>query len=62
MTNSERPYAIDTGDGNCLTSGLQGYAQARKVAQRMADERSESVWLYQTPAEEGEESEEVKAR
>lgn len=42
-------YAIDTGDGNELTAGLQGYDQARKVAQRFANERGESVFLYAIP-------------
>lgn len=44
MTN----YAIDDGDGNQLTAGLQDH-NARKVAQRLADERGESVYLYEIP-------------
>lgn len=58
-------YAIDTGDGNQLTAGLQGYDYARQVAQRIATERGESVYLYEIPVpvdEDGEgtgESEEI---
>lgn len=39
-------YAIDTGDGNELTAGLQGHDYARQVAQRLANERGEPVYLY----------------
>lgn len=59
-------YAIDTGDGNQLTAGLQGHDYARRVAQQFANERGESVWLYAIPVcldDDGEatdESEEVK--
>jgi hypothetical protein len=41
-------YAIDTGDGNELTAGLQGYDYARRVAQRIANERGEAVYLYES--------------
>jgi hypothetical protein len=43
MTN----YAIDDGNGNRLTAGLPEN-RARAVAQRMADERGEPVYLYET--------------
>jgi hypothetical protein len=43
-------YAIDTGDGNELTAGLQGHDHARQVAQRFANERGESVYLYKIGA------------
>lgn len=39
-------YSIDTGDGNQLCAGLQGYDYARKVAQERADKLGESVYLY----------------
>lgn len=38
-------WAIDDGNGNQLTTGLDGQV-ARKTAQRMANERGESVYLY----------------
>jgi hypothetical protein len=47
MTN----YAIDDGDGNRLTAGLQEH-NAEQVAQRMANERGESVYLYETGVDE----------
>lgn len=42
-------YAIDSADGNNLTTGIQGYAAARRIAQELADERAETVSLYPTP-------------
>jgi hypothetical protein len=56
-------YAIDDGDGNELTSGLQPHI-ARKIAQRLANERGESVYLYEVggydpETEEGPDSEEI---
>lgn len=39
-------YSIDDGHGQQITTGLQGYDAARAVAQRLADERGESVYLY----------------
>lgn len=39
-------YAIDDGNGNQITAGLQEH-DARQVAQQIADERGESVWLYE---------------
>jgi hypothetical protein len=44
-------YAIDDGEGNRLTAGLQEH-NAQSVAQRMADERGESVYLYETGEDE----------
>lgn len=39
-------YAIDDGHSNQLTCGLSEY-EARRVAQRMANDRGESVYLYE---------------
>jgi hypothetical protein len=50
-------YAVDTGDGNELCSGLAPEI-ARKTAQRMANERGESVYLY-SAGNDGEEYEEI---
>ena len=53
-------YAIDDGDGNRLTAGLQEH-RARIVAQQMANERGEPVYLYETGEnEEGAEAEEFR--
>lgn len=38
-------YAIDDDNGNQLTTGLSVHV-ARRTAQRMADERNRSVYLY----------------
>ena len=38
-------YMVCDGFGDALTHGLQEH-EARRVAQRMADRRGESVWLY----------------
>lgn len=46
MTNLSTTYSIDDGHSNAITSGLQGYDRARQIAQRIADERGESVYLY----------------
>lgn len=40
-------YAIDTGDGNELCSGLSPESYAREVAQRHANRLGESVYLYE---------------
>ncbi len=58
MTNTN--YAIDSGDGNTLTAGLQGYDIARKVAKRLANRRGEAVYLYQLSKGEGDASEAVR--
>ena len=47
MTN----YAIDDGNGNQLSAGLQEW-NARKVARRTAQLRGESVFLYVCDARE----------
>lgn len=39
-------YSIDTGDGDQLCAGLQGYDAARKAAQRRANELGQTVYLY----------------
>ena len=41
MTN----YSIDDGFGNALTTGLSEHV-AESTAQKIANERGESVWLY----------------
>jgi len=45
-------YAVDDGEGNQLTAGLRGADYARNVAQRMANERGESVYLYESGEDE----------
>lgn len=40
-----RNYGIDDGNGDQLTTGLQE-STVRDVAQRMADERGEDVYVY----------------
>ncbi len=45
---SNTTYAIDDGNGNQITTGLSEH-DARRVAQRIATERGESVYLYETP-------------
>jgi len=49
-------YAIDDGDGYQITTGLQEH-EAHRVAQRIANERNESVYLYEEGSEEGSETE-----
>lgn len=38
-------YSIDDGHGTRLTTGLQPH-EAHRVAQRMADDRHETIYLY----------------
>ena len=40
-------FAVDTGDGNELCSGLNPESYAREVAQRHADRIGETVYLYE---------------
>ena len=49
-------YMISDGDGNALTDGVQWH-EARQMAQRIANNRGESVWLSESgnPDDEGEE-------
>jgi len=47
-------YNIDDGLGNQITVGLQPH-QARRVAERIANERGESVFLYKAGEDESEE-------
>ena len=49
-------YAIDTGDGNELCNGLSEF-EAPGIAQRMANERGEAVYLYEVGS--GAEAEEI---
>ena len=51
-------YAIDDSDGNQLTTGLSE-TEARATAQRMANERGTSVYLYED-AEDSDDPEEVE--
>lgn len=51
-------WAIDDGHSNQLAAGLEE-ARARQVAQSLANERGESVWLYDEAEGEDGESEEV---
>ncbi len=49
------PMMIVDAHSNAITRGLQGPEvsdQARQVAQRLADERGESVWLVREGGEE----------
>jgi hypothetical protein len=56
-----RAWAIDTGHGDCITTGLDENA-ARRIAQSEADTRGESVFIYQDPSNEDEEAEEITPR
>lgn len=47
-------WNIDSGDGNSLTEGIQLEIEARRIARRMANERGESVYLYEVGNESGE--------
>ncbi len=38
-------YSIDDGESNMITGGLQA-CEVWRVAQEIADERGESVWVY----------------
>lgn len=53
----EAYWSIDTGNGDQLTTGLSPEVVARSVAQREANERGESVWLYSSKGEDAEEIE-----
>jgi len=44
MTNTN--YGIDDGDGNQITTGLPSHT-ARRTAQRMANERGKTLYLYE---------------
>lgn len=55
-------YGLDDGNGNAITTGLPEHT-ARKTAQRMADERGETLYLYALDGGNGEpgESEAIEA-
>ena len=56
-------WNIDSGDGNELSAGIRLESEARKIAQRMANEHGESVYLYEVGNGDGEsevESEEIE--
>ncbi len=50
MANGTGYYAVDTGDGNELCSGLAPEI-ARKAAQGHADRLGQSVYLYEVGSE-----------
>ena len=53
-------YSIDDGNSDLLCAGLQEH-NARAVAQQLANERRESVWLYRaSDGAQAYESEEIK--
>jgi hypothetical protein len=61
--DSKTYWNIDSGDGNSLSAGIQLEVEARKIAQRRANERGESVYLYEVGNGDGEsevESEEIR--
>jgi len=58
MTNTY--WSIDTGNGDQITTGLQPEVHARRVAQRIANERGESVYLYESGQGEDVEAEEIE--
>ena len=47
-------YSIDDGQGVQAASGIREYRAARAYAQAMADERNESVLLYDSDGSDGE--------
>lgn len=51
MTNS---FGVDDGNGNQITTGLEQRI-ARSTAQRIADERGTSVWLYEVATQDSSE-------
>lgn len=56
-------YNIDSADGNAITQGIQSEVEARRAARRMANERGESVYLYEVGGGDGEsevDSEEIE--
>ncbi len=46
-------YGLDTGTGDAVTTGLQEH-EARRVAQRIANERGETLYLYALAEGDGE--------
>ncbi len=54
MTNNSNTYSIETENGGQLSAGLPSHT-ARRVAQRLADERNEAVYLYAAGEEDGDE-------
>lgn len=60
MSNQYSYWAIDDGFGNEITSGLEE-AVARTTAQRMANERGESVWLYEAGRQDRDEDAEIES-
>lgn len=47
-------FGIDDGHGNRITVLSEVPTHARTIAQRLANERGESVWLYRLDAQEEE--------
>lgn len=44
-------YSLDDGEGNQITAGLRAHT-ARQTAQRMANERGKTLYLYPVPCPE----------
>jgi hypothetical protein len=56
-------YMIVSGDGNEITDGLQSPEvsdEARQIAQRIANDRRESVWLCRSDGVESDDDEEFE--
>lgn len=47
-------WNIDSVDGNSLTQGIQSEIEARRIAQSTANRLSQSVYLYEVGAGDGE--------
>lgn len=58
-SNSNSYWNIDSGHGDELSAGIQLEARARKAAQERANERGESVYLYEVRDGVSLESEEI---
>lgn len=52
-------YGIVDGDGNMITTGVSE-GRIHTVAQKLANERGESVWYFQTGDADAEQTTEVK--
>lgn len=50
---SQSYWNLDDGNGNSLFEGMQSEVQARRAAQRIANERGESVYLYEAGRSDG---------
>lgn len=52
-------YSIVDGNGNQLAQDIQGDVPVKRAAQRLANERGESVWYYPIPVQTNDEGESV---